>query len=223
MKENPMSTTINPTATPITDPPPAATTDVAQVGVTLRCFAPGGDLEGHPAVTQYGSTVVVLGYSRDNAEIVDVYGDHDNYPLAADTHAAVATDSARCTDLLRAALAHLTERLRDARTEQATVKARHERTLDEIRRYAIDQHLNDEYCRSGLNEFLRTFRMPIYEPRVRVSYTITGSYEVDGDDTYSATRDATGYLKTDLSQIDGVLEDTDHFTVEVSDTTSLDT
>ena len=217
-----MSTTINPTATPITDPPPADATDVAQVGLTLRCFAPGGDLEGHPAVTQYGSTVVVLGYSPDNPEIVDVYGDHDTYPLAADTPATAVTDPTRCSDLLRATVVHLNERLREARTEHATVKARHERTLDEIRRYAIDQHLNDEFCRSGLNEFLRTFRMPIYEPRVRVSYTITGSYEVDGDDTDSATRDATGYLKTDLSQIDGVLEDTDHFTVEVNDTTALD-
>jgi hypothetical protein len=65
--------------------------------------------------------------------------------------------------------------------------------------------------------------MPIYAPRIRVSYTITGSYEVEGDDTYSATHDATGYLTVDHSLVDGMLEDTDSFTVDVNQATALDT
>ncbi|HEX2807790.1 MAG TPA: hypothetical protein VHN80_16645, partial [Kineosporiaceae bacterium] len=224
LKENPMSTTIEPRATtPTTDPPPAEPTDVVPVATTLRRFAPGGDLQGHPAITPDGSSVVVLGYGPDHPEIIDVYGDQGTFPLAADTPATLVTDPTGCSDLLHATVVHLIERLREAWVAHTMVGARHERTLDEIRRYAVDRHLDDEFCRDGLNEFLRTFQMPIYQPRTRVSYTIAGSYQVEGHDSYRATRDATGYLTVDLSQIDGVLDDTDRFSVEVTEATALDT
>jgi hypothetical protein len=57
---------------------------------------------------------------------------------------------------------------------------------------------------------------------VRITYTITGSYEVDSDDVYDAERDARGYLKPDLTEIDHVDEDSSSFTVEITETEALD-
>jgi hypothetical protein len=223
MKENTMSTTVDPSPDTTAAHPPVALVDDRPEALTLRCFAPGGDHEGHPAVTGHGSSVVVLGYSPDHPEILDVHGDHGTYPLAADTSATAVLDPARSADLLLRAVAHLSRQIRTLQTDHRVAEARHARTLEEIRRYAIDRHLDDQYCRQGLNDFLRAFGMPVFEPRIRVSYVITGSYDVEGEDTYSATRDATGYLKVDLSELDGVLDDTDTYTVHVNEATALDT
>lgn len=38
--------------------------------------------------------------------------------------------------------------------------------------------------------FLWTFRTPTYSPRARVSYSVTGTYEIDTTDAYYAEPDA---------------------------------
>jgi hypothetical protein len=191
--------------------------------VTLRAFAPGGHYRGTPAVTGEGQEVVVLGYTDTGADLVDVHTPHGPRTLPADTVTFPLADAHRRADLLAGAVDHLADHVREVRSELACTVARHARTLEEIRRYAIDRHLDDQYCRDGLNTFLRSFGMPVYEPRVRVEFTITGSYEVDHADLYQAERDATGYLKIDLSDIDDLVDDSDTFTVQVTDTTVLDT
>jgi hypothetical protein len=40
----------------------------------------------------------------------------------------------------------------------------------------------------GLNHFLDTFSLGTYDPRVHLSYTITGGYEIDNDDVDAAAR-----------------------------------
>ncbi len=81
----------------------------------------------------------------------------------------------------------------------------------------------DDTHRSGLNAFLTAFGLPTYHPRVRVTYTITGSYDVDTDDADAAARDARGYLKPDLSELDNVLDDSDTHSVELDQVDELDT
>jgi hypothetical protein len=167
--------------------------------------------------------VVVLGYTATDGDQVDVHTPHGPRTLPASTPAFALIDADRRAQLLAGAVDQLVDQARELRSELACTTARHTRTLEEIRQYAIDRHLDDEYCRDGLNSFLSTFAMPVYNSRVRVAFTITGSYEVDHADTYRAERDATGYLKLDLSQIDDLIEDSDSLTVvQVTDTTVLD-
>ena len=73
-----------------------------------------------------------------------------------------------------------------------------------------------------MNRFFETFFLDRYDPRIRVRYTITGSYEVDAEDVYAASRDALGYLKPDLSQLDSLIDGSDDFTVDVTDVIELD-
>jgi hypothetical protein len=87
----------------------------------------------------------------------------------------------------------------------------------------VEHHQDGDICRSGLNDFLEHFGLPVYQPRVQVHYTLSGSYEVDTDDPDAASRDAHGYLRPDLGQLDNVIDDTDSHTVTVDRVEELDT
>jgi hypothetical protein len=200
---------------------PAPDLVVADV-LDLRAFAPGGLHQGHPATTDQGLDVVVLNYCTDDADQLDVHSRNGARRLRARTPATALTDPEIRADLTRGALLHLAEQLSESRIDLACATAGHARVLAEIRRYAIDRHLDDDYCRSGLNAFLAAFGMPEYQPRIRVSYLIRGSYEIDNQDTYRAERDATGYLKPDLTGLDAVMDHTDTHTVEVTAILTLD-
>jgi hypothetical protein len=65
---------------------------------------------------------------------------------------------------------------------------------DEIRNYAIAAYRKGRFCVNGLNEALEHFDLDGYSPRMRLSYTISGSFEVDGDDVRAAEYDAGNYL-----------------------------
>ena len=94
--------------------------------------------------------------------------------------------------------------------------------LADIRQYVLERHLDGDICREGMNRFFEAFFLDPYDPRVRVRYTISGSYEVDAEDVYAASRDALGYLKPDLSQLDSLIDGSDDFTVDVTDVIELD-
>lgn len=91
----------------------------------------------------------------------------------------------------------------------------HNELLEAIRQYAIVRHEEGDICREGLDDFLESFNLMPYETRVRVEYTITGSYEVDPGGEVAAEEDALKYLQPDLSGLDDV--DGDTSTYEVSD------
>jgi len=84
----------------------------------------------------------------------------------------------------------------------------HIEQLIAIRQYAITRHEVGDICQSGLNAFLETFGMEPYVPRLRVNYTISGSYEVQQRSADFAESDARDYLRPDLSNVD----DVDHLT-----------
>jgi hypothetical protein len=191
--------------------------------LTVAAFAPGGPRQGIPAVTGQGLQVVVLGYAADDGDQVDVHTTAGSRTLPASTPASPLVDPGRRADLLAGAIGRLADQVRQVRTELACTRARHTRTLEDVRRYAIDRHLDDEYCRDGLNAFLHTFGMPVYQPKVQVEFTITGSYQVDHADSSRAERDATSYLKLDLTELDDVIQDSDTVTITITDTTVQDT
>ncbi|MFD7168628.1 hypothetical protein [Streptomyces violascens] len=91
----------------------------------------------------------------------------------------------------------------------------HTELLKMIRQYAVDRHEDGDICREGLDDFLESFNFMPYATRVRVEYTITGSYEVDPGGKAAAEEDALKYLQPDLSGLDDV--DGDTSTYEVSD------
>lgn len=198
---------------------------------------PLGDLlPGRPAAGQLvvalpsGDQVVVMGRADDGQ--VEVWSFGRLTRRDPDTAVSAVTDPAARDNLLAAAVHGLAEQ-QHAATERATraVEDRdrdretHERVLAEIRAYAVDKHQDGSICRGGLNDFLTAFGLPEYAPRVRVRYTLSGSYEVDADDADAdaANRDARGYLKPDLSELDNVLEDSDTFSVHVDGVEELDT
>ena len=45
---------------------------------------------------------------------------------------------------------------------------------------------------------------------------------MDAEDVYAASRDALGYLRPDLSQLDSVIDRSDDFTIDVTDVTEID-
>lgn len=91
----------------------------------------------------------------------------------------------------------------------------HIEQLAAIRLYAITRHEAGDICRDGLDRFLETFGMEPYVPRLRVEYTISGSYEVQQRSVEFAESDARDYLRPDLSNVDDVDHDSSVYDVTV--------
>ena len=141
----------------------------------------------------------------------------------ADTMLAVpVTDPARQVELLRAALvADVAARRGLAETAQLRgfelnqLSASQASTLAEIRDYVIDRYRDDELTRDVLEAFLSRFDLDPYQPRVKVTYTITGSFEVDTDDPEDVESNVEQNLRVDSDDVDGVVEYSDDFSVDV--------
>jgi hypothetical protein len=210
---------------------PAATTwpDRPAVNRPLGDFLPGGPAAVHLVVAlPSGDQVVVVGRADDGQ--VEVWSFGGLTRRDADTAVSAVTDPAARDDLLAAAVRGLDaqrhtaiQRAARAVEDRDRERGNHEQVLTDIRAYAVDKHQDGEICRGGLNDFLTAFGLPEFAPRVRVRYTLTGSYEVDADDADAAGRDARGYLKPDLAQLDNVIDDSDTYSVHVDDVEELDT
>jgi len=108
------------------------------------------------------------------------------------------------------------------REHLSRAEAEHADTIARIRAYAIGKHRSGDICRTGLDEFLEEFALGEYDPRVRVSFTIVGTYEVSSDDVRAARTDADGYLHVDLDRLDNVVPDSDDVTVTVTSALVVD-
>jgi hypothetical protein len=209
------------TANPTTDP---AATDAAQAAqwmqLPLRAFLLGPDLPIAVTLSNSGVDAVLLG--RADTASVEVLRD-GRVVREADTMLAVpVTDPTRQAELLRAALAAdvaarraLADTAEQRRTELDQLRASQARTLAGIRDYAIDKYRNDEINRGVLDAFLARFDLDPYQPRVKVTYTITGSFEVDSDNTDEVENNVEEYLGVDLDDVDDVVEYSDEFSVSV--------
>jgi hypothetical protein len=143
-----------------------------------------------------GTVAVVLTRVDPSTVVVIADGAMHGYPdttpateiLDHDHRLRLVTDALRTLDTARRRLAGDAELMAQRQTG----------TLRAIRSYAIDAHNADVICLAGLNEFLRTFDLPEYRPRIRLTYTIRGSYEADQTDTHDASGDAEEHLRPDL-------------------------
>jgi hypothetical protein len=187
--------------------------------------------------TSPGEAVTILHADRrDNAVVlaqqtgtdtVRVLIDGQVHDVAADIAAVPVTDPSTALALAQqtvgwvlTALHTAVDRAR-ALAEQADEQQwRHVRQLAEIRSYAIDRHRDGDICRDGLDTFLAHFDLDPYQPRHRVQFTVSGSFEVtpeDGRDTGYTAYDVRDYLRVDTGQVDGVDEGTVAFDVTVHD------
>jgi hypothetical protein len=189
----------------------------------LADFAPGGPAADTPAValTPSGPDVVVL--CRDEAGAVQVCQGHQILTLRPDAQATPITDPVRRDELVQLALRTLAvarhtvaHQLVMARGERDRQQDAHAAVLRDIRRYAIDRHLDNEICREGLDAFLERFNLDAYQPRLRLRLRITGTVEVDTQDRQGAEYQVQQYLGLDLSNVDHAVQDSDDIQVSVT-------
>jgi hypothetical protein len=180
----------------------------------------------HPLTAlQLGSAAgdgIVLGYEDGFADVLHESGILSRLPL--DRAATAITDPQRVIDLLRRGLGHSREQIRHEQQRATGQRIAHDKQLRQIRDYAIARYKDDDICRDGLDAFLKQFELDVYEPTIRVRYTITGSYLVRGPRAGTeelAERDARGYIRVDLSQVDDVVDDTSEFTLDVDSADEL--
>jgi hypothetical protein len=209
------TTTNNPTQ------PASYAAETPWMQLPLRAFLTGDP--GLPlAVTLSTSGVDAVLLGRVGTATVEVLRE-GSIVREADTMLAVpVTDPTRQVELLRAALAAdvttrqgLAETAQQRGTELNQLRTSQASTLDAIRDYLIDRYRDDELTRDVLDAFLSRFDLDPYQPRIKVTYTITGSFEVDSDNTYNVENDVDNNLRPELDDIDDVVEYSDEYSVSV--------
>ena len=163
---------------------------------------------------------VVLG--RLTASMIEVFagGSLQSYPDT--TPVTDIFDPERRVGLLTSAAFVLDQERRELARQITAEGTRHAEVLRDIRDYAIERYREDMYCVDGLNTFLRYFDLPEYQPSIRVSYTIRGSFRTERSDADAAEHDAANWLGVDLSSISYVIEGSADYHVTVDEVEELD-
>ncbi len=189
----------------------------------LADFVPDGPAATTPAVTLTPSGPDVVVVRRAETGMVEVCQGIQILTLVEDTEATPIIDPARRDELVHRALRTLavarhaaTQQVVQARGERDRQQDAHAAVLRDIRRYAIDRHLDNEICREGLDAFLERFGLDPYQPRLRVRFRISGSVEVDTENRQEAEYQVQTYLGVDTSNVDNVVEDSDDIQVSVT-------
>ena len=202
------------------------TTQSAPAGETswmqlpLRAFLTGPDLPVTVTLSDSGVDAVILG--RAGTDLVEALRDGRIVRYPDTTLAVPVTDPARQVELLRAALAAdvaarqtLADTVQQRITELDQLRAANAQRLTDIREFVIEQYRQTDISRDVLDAFLARFDLDPYQPRVKVSYTITGSFQVDSDDTDAVETNVEDYLRPDLDEVDDTVEDSDEYSVTV--------
>ena len=200
--------------------PAADAAETAWMQLPLRAFLTGPDLPVAVTLVTSGVDAVLLG--RSGTATVEVLREGRILHEADSMLATPVTDPARQVELLRAALAAnvaarqaLAETAQQRGTELNQLRATRDRVLDTVRDYAIEQYRDNEFSRDVLNTLLDRLGVDPYRPRVKVTYTITGSFDVDTADPDDVEDDVDQNVRVDLDDIDGVVEYSDEFSVSV--------
>ena len=169
---------------------------------TLLAHAPSGAYAVQPLVTlpTYDSTCAVLSINDDGtATVYAIPGGLEHLPASTPTEPI--TDPLVAAGHLRAALHHAGTELLKARAavereynERAGDLTGNLQTRARMRAHLIGTFKTGDLSRDGLDEFLQEFDLPPHEPRVKVAFTVTGTFEVYGDDLEEAESDAREYL-----------------------------
>lgn len=180
-----------------------------------------------------GQVVTILHADRrDNAIVlmpgagtnsVRVLIDGQDRSLPADIAAIPVTDPAAALALTQHAVTwaltaqHVADgRFRELAEQLDEQRLRHDRQLADIRSYAIGRYRDRDICRQGLDDFLARFDLDPYDPRHRVRFTISGSFDVysdDGSDTTDTEYHVREFLRIDTDRVSCVDEATVTFDV----------
>jgi len=152
--------------------------------------------------------------AHHDADLIEVWRDGNLTVLRGDAPASAIVNAQDRETALLAALTTVGRLHRDAQMSLRRTNARHHTTIEEMRAYAIEQHEDKVICRDGLDEFLDHFDLEPYEQRLRVTFTLTGSYEVDSTDRDHTVNDAQ-YVRIDLGSVDNTVGEADTHTLEV--------
>jgi len=187
----------------------------------VREKAAEGLAELLPAAVQIGSRAGVILRQIDAIEVELYYAASITKVAVSDLDFEPLTEPAAQAAALAEAVEALTICRRVAFDYETEQRRLHIDQLAAIRQYAITRHEASDICRSGLDAFLETFGMEPYIPRLRVCYTIAGSYEVQQRSAEFAENDARDFLRPDLSNVDDVDHDTSVYEVTVDDASPL--
>jgi hypothetical protein len=220
-----------PEDTTTTTEPSAGATAAAEpwMQLPLRAFLTGDP--GLPiAVTLVtsGADAILLG--RADASTVELLRDGRIVREPDSVLGVPVTDPGRQVELLRAALVadvatrkSLAETVQQRGTELNQLRVTQGRLLDAVRDYAIEQYRSGgDFDRDVLDGLLERLGVDPYWPRVKVTYTITGSFEVDSDNGYDVENDVENNLRPYLDDIDDVDEDSGEFRVSVRSVEPVD-
>jgi hypothetical protein len=125
---------------------------MSKVQTTLQSLVLAQPGIGAAAIVD-GQDSVVLSTSGSNP--IEIFSSGGVQLFQPDTPVAVLDDAARQAAVLRDALAHA-EGLRREQLDE------HGQVLANIRQYAINRHVEGEFCREGLNAFLQEFGLAEY-------------------------------------------------------------
>ncbi|BAJ30991.1 hypothetical protein KSE_52150 [Kitasatospora setae KM-6054] len=187
----------------------------------LRDIAPQDLFALLPAVvrTSGGQIGVVLRLVDAATGEVELYRDHEVTRTTTQAmQAEFVLDHAVQAEYLRDALKEVQSTAARDRAQQTLL---HDRKLEDIREYAIERHEAGDICREGLNNFLEHFDFDPYVTRVKVKFTMTGSFVVDSDSAGATEDDVNDYLKPDLSSVDNVDDQTVDYEVTVDEAYEL--
>jgi hypothetical protein len=158
------------------------------------------------------------------ADWVHVYADETGVTTAgADDVVVPIHANLRQVQLLRDAVADLSYH-----HEQLHLRrARHRAQLLAIRQVLIDHHRAGYLTVDGLGQVLAEAGLAPYRPRLRVRFTITGSYDIDAgpDDLPEATAKARGqarHLLVDFAEIDDLHAGSPDLAVHIDDISAID-
>jgi hypothetical protein len=193
---------------------------VAQIFATHTDRLPAVNL---PDVPRSG---IIVGQDHDG--FIELAVDSVILPVDPDTRAVLITDPVTRAWLLTEAFAvtrrtylwavgELTaerQHVQDARTDR-------ERFLGDVREFLIARVRDGQLDRRQVNDFLQRHHLPLYQPRLRVAYTITGTFEIDGDHGPENGR-LDQLIYVDLDAIANADRGTDRHQVQVTSTTRID-
>lgn len=182
---------------------------------TLRESAPEDREKLLPAAVQIAGRAGVILRQTSDTEVELYHAAHIICAYVATLNFEAVTDPADQAAAFAEAVEALTICRRVGFDVSAELRRTHAEQLAAIRQYAITRHEGGEICRGGLENFLATFDMEPYNPRVRVDYTISGHFEVEANDTEFVADNARGYLGPDLLGLDDFDSDSSEYAVDV--------
>jgi len=165
---------------------------------------------------------------QDSFGFIELAVDSVILPIEPDTRAELITDPVTRAWLLTEAFA-FTRRTYLWAVGELTAERQHvqdarkdrERVLGDVREFLIARVRDGQLDRQPVNDFLRRHHQPPYQPRQRVAYAITGTFEIDGDHDPEDGR-LDHLICVDLDGIANLDRGTDRHQVQVTSTTRID-